>query len=36
MPIWSDGLRVGTPPDQIIELAEQMKLIDPDALLPLA
>ena len=31
---WSDDLRVGTPPGWMIELAEQVKLIEPGALLP--
>jgi hypothetical protein len=34
MLIWSDDLRVGTPPAWMIELAEQVKLIEPGALLP--
>ena len=35
-PIWSDDLRVATPPPPLwmIELAEQVKLIEPGALLP--
>jgi hypothetical protein len=33
-PIWSDDLRVGTPPAWMIELAKQVKLIEPGALLP--
>ena len=32
MPIWSDDLRVGTPPAWMIELAEQVKLIEPELL----
>src|SRR4051812_27662401 len=32
--IWSDDLRAGTPPDWMIELAEQVRMIEPDALLP--
>jgi hypothetical protein len=31
-PIWSDDLRVGTPPAWMIELAEQVKLIEPELL----
>ncbi len=34
VPIWSDDLSVATPPQWMIELAEQVKLIEPDALLP--
>ena len=34
MPIWSDDLRVGTPPAWMIELAEQVKLIEAGAILP--
>jgi hypothetical protein len=38
VPIWSDDLRAGTPPAWMIELAEQVKLIEPellrDAMLP--
>ena len=30
VPIWSDDLRVGTPPAWMIELAEQVKLIEPE------
>jgi hypothetical protein len=35
-PIWSDDLRVATPPPPLwmIELAEQVKLIEPGTLLP--
>ena len=33
-PIWSDDLRVGTPPAWMIELAEQVKLIEAGAILP--
>ncbi len=33
-PVWSDDLGVGTPPEWMIELAEQVKLIEPGALLP--
>src|SRR5205823_10889674 len=33
-PIWSDDLRVGKPPAWLIELAEQVKMIEPGALLP--
>ena len=29
-PVWSDDLRVGTPPGWMIELAEQVKLIEPE------
>ena len=32
MPIWSDHLRAGTPPAWMIELAEQVKLIEPELL----
>ena len=31
-PIWSDDLRVGTPPAWMIELAEQVKLIEAELL----
>jgi hypothetical protein len=31
---WSDDLRVGTPPAWMIELAEQVKLIEPGTMLP--
>jgi predicted transcriptional regulator len=31
---WSDDLRVGIPPDWMIELAEQVKMIEPGAILP--
>ncbi len=34
VPIWSDDLRVGSPPPWMIELAEQVKLIEPGTLLP--
>ena len=30
VPIWSDDLRAGTPPAWMIELAEQVKLIEPE------
>ena len=33
-PIWSDDLRIGTPPAWMIELAEQVKLIEAGAILP--
>ena len=33
-PIWSDDLRVATPPKWMIELAEQVGMIEPGALLP--
>ena len=33
-PIWSDDLRVGTPPAWMIELAEQVKMIEAGAILP--
>src|SRR5665213_3941446 len=33
-PIWSDDLRVGTPPEWMIELAEQVKMIEAGAILP--
>jgi len=33
-PIWSNDLRVGTPPAWMIELAEQVKMIEPGAILP--
>jgi hypothetical protein len=33
-PIWSDDLRVAQPPAWMIELAEQVKLIEPGAMLP--
>ena len=29
---WSDDLRVGSPPEWMIELAEQVKLIEPESL----
>ena len=32
--VWSDDLRVVTPPAWMIELAEQVKMIEPGALLP--
>jgi hypothetical protein len=32
VPIWSDDLRAGTPPAWMIELAEQVKLIEPELL----
>lgn len=32
--VWSNDLHVGKPPDWMIELAEQIKMIEPDALLP--
>ena len=31
-PIWSDDLRIDTPPDWMIELAEQVGMIEPGAL----
>jgi hypothetical protein len=31
-PIWSDDLRVGSPPAWMIELAEQVKLIEAELL----
>src|SRR3954454_11023158 len=34
LPIWSNDLRVGTPPGWMIELAEQIKLITPGTVLP--
>jgi hypothetical protein len=34
VPIWSDDLRVGTPPAWMIELAEQVKLIESGTMLP--
>src|SRR3954468_12393301 len=34
MPIWSNDLRVASPPGWMIELAEQMKMIEVDADLP--
>lgn len=33
-PIWSDDLRVGTPPGWMIELAKQVGMIEPGALMP--
>src|ERR1043165_6797946 len=33
-PIWSDDLGAGAPPGGMIELAEQVGRIEPDALLP--
>jgi hypothetical protein len=33
VPIWSYDLRAGTPPAWMIELAEQVKLIEPELLL---
>ena len=33
-PIWSDDLRVATPPKWMLELAEQVGMIEPGALLP--
>lgn len=33
-PIWSADLRVAPPPQWMIQLAEQVKLIEPGALLP--
>src|SRR5215213_5322185 len=30
VPVWSDDLRVGAPPAWMIELAEQVKLIEPE------
>ena len=33
-PIWSDDLRVATPPKWMLELAEQVGMIEPDADLP--
>jgi len=33
-PIWSDDLRVATPPAWMLELAEQVKMIEPGAILP--
>jgi len=33
-PIWSEDLQVGRPPKWMIELAEQIGLMEPDALLP--
>ena len=32
--IWSDDLQVAAPPAWLVELAEQVKMIEPDALLP--
>jgi hypothetical protein len=32
VPVWSDDLRAGSPPEWMIELAEQVKLIKADAL----
>ena len=32
VPIWSDDLRAGTPPAWMIELAEQVKLMEPELL----
>jgi ASCH domain len=34
-PIWSEDLQVARPPKWMIELAEQVGLIDPDAILPM-
>jgi hypothetical protein len=34
VPIWSDDVRLGSPPAWMIELAEKVKLIAPGALLP--
>jgi hypothetical protein len=33
-PIWSESLRVGTPPRWMVELAEQVGMIEPGTLLP--
>jgi hypothetical protein len=33
-PIWSDDLRIGTPPAWMMELPEQVKMIAPGAVLP--
>src|SRR5262245_14188821 len=33
-PIWSEDLQVGRPPGWMIELAQQIKMIEPGALLP--
>jgi hypothetical protein len=33
-PIWSEDLRVATPPKWMLELAEQVGMIEPGALLP--
>lgn len=30
VPIWSDDLRIGTPPQWMIELARQVRMIEPD------
>jgi hypothetical protein len=34
-PIWSDDLRVATPPKWMLELAEQVGMIEPGALRPI-
>jgi hypothetical protein len=32
--VWSEDLRVGTPPGWMVELAEQIRMIEPGAILP--